>query len=63
MEYKCKGCGKHPNEIGEYIHLAKEMNMTPDQVVHSEEGTFNPRTGLFYCTMCYVKAGMPLGTA
>jgi len=63
MEYKCKICGRKPDEIREYIKMAKDYNITTSQVIEQEEGTFNPKTGLFYCTGCYIKIGMPLGTA
>ena len=63
MKYQCKICGKEPKEISEYCELAEEDCMTPDNWVAKEEGTFNFETGKFYCTECYVKIGMPLGTA
>ena len=34
-----------------------------DTYVRENEGTYNPDTGYFYCTDCYIKIGMPLGTA
>jgi len=63
MKCQCKVCGKAPKELSEYVAAAKDTNMTPTEYVQSEEGTYNPKTGEFYCTPCYVKAGMPLGTA
>ncbi|MFA6619413.1 MAG: hypothetical protein WCT23_10145 [Candidatus Neomarinimicrobiota bacterium] len=63
MNYKCKVCGKRPDEIEEYIQMAEDMGVSPFQAIHSEEGTLNTKTGLFYCTSCYIKIGMPLGTA
>ena len=60
---RCKGCGKSPEEILEYTDMADEMGCTPEQAVRRNEGTFNPSTGLFWCTSCYIKAGMPLGKA
>ena len=60
---ECKGCGKPPEEIKEYVTAAKAANITPDQYVRQEEGTLNHITGKFYCTRCYIIAGMPLGTA
>lgn len=63
MEIKCKSCGKRPHEISEYINMAIEYEITPEEYVRQEEGTYNPRTGMFYCTMCYINAGMPLGKA
>lgn len=60
---KCKICGKKPHEIKEYVGLAKENKTTAEQAVIKNEGTYNYKTGLFYCTDCYIKLGMPLGTA
>ncbi len=60
---KCKGCGKTPDKIHEYIESAKEWKMTPEQYVIEEEGTYNKETGLFWCTTCYCALGMPLGLA
>lgn len=60
---KCKICGKRPSEILEYISAAKDEDMTPENYVVQEEGTYNPQTGFFYCTSCYIKIGEPLGTA
>ncbi len=60
---KCKICGKKPNQIEEYRIAAKIEKITPDKFVEQNEGTYNPKTGLFYCTDCYCDIGMPLGTA
>ena len=61
---KCKGCGKKPEEIPEYVELAKDYDYPSAMIaVIEEEGTYNPRTKAFYCTPCYIKAGMPLGKA
>lgn len=59
----CKVCRKQPHEIEEYVDIAREEEMTPEEFVRQEEGTYNRETGMFYCTDCYVKVGMPLGTA
>lgn len=56
---KCVGCGKRPAEIDEYVEAAAEAEMSPDDYVCSEEGTFNKRNGHFLCTDCYCLAGMP----
>ena len=57
----CIGCNKKPDEIDEYIEAAAEEDMTPEQYVKEEEGTLNGfEKGRFYCTDCYIKAGMPL---
>ena len=62
MIIKCKSCGKHPDEIEEYVDCAREEKMTPDELAQTD-GTFNQATGEFYCTDCYISNGMPLGTA
>lgn len=62
-DLRCKGCGKAPNEINEYILAAEDEEITPELYVIREEGTYNRETGLFWCTRCYIKAGMPLGKA
>jgi len=46
---QCKVCGKTPSEISEYIDRAEEEQMSPEDYVVQEEGTFNPVTGKFYC--------------
>jgi hypothetical protein len=49
-------CGKTPEELPEYVEAAKEKEyVDAEDYVVSEEGTYNPRCGLFYCTECYVE--------
>lgn len=55
----CVGCGKRPNEIEEYIEAAADAEVTPDEYVCEEEGTYNAANGHFACTDCYIKMGMP----
>lgn len=57
----CTGCNRHPAQIGEYVEAAAEANMTPDEYVTKEEGTFNYSNGHFLCTTCYIEAGQPSG--
>lgn len=59
----CRGCEKPPTHIREYIDLGITNGTTPEQAVRDEEGTYNEETGRFWCTNCYIKAGMPLGKA
>ena len=59
MKPLCIGCGKHPDELKEYVEIAKEEGTTPDEFVRKEEGTYNRENGHFLCTPCYAKAGMP----
>lgn len=57
----CIGCEKHPDEIEEYIEMAREEGTTPERIVLTEEGTYNGfEPERFYCTPCYIKAGMPI---
>ena len=55
----CHYCKKHPAEIDEYIEAAEVEEITPDDYVRAEEGTYNPETGNFACTACYIDIGMP----
>lgn len=58
----CKICRRKPEEIREYAECAEEEEMTPEQFARTD-GTYNSLTKKFYCTECYIKIGMPLGTA
>jgi hypothetical protein len=55
----CTGCNKHPADIKEYVNMGQAEDMTPDDFVRREEGTYNPENGHFLCTSCYIKAGQP----
>ena len=64
----CVGCGRHPSEIQEYDFIMREFREEGDYpnweaVMDLSDGTYNPKTKHFYCTDCYVKAGMPTGVA
>ena len=64
QECRCKGCGKTPDELMEYKMLAEECGYSSaTEAVIKEEGTYNPQTGAFWCTACYIKVGQPLGKA
>lgn len=52
----CKGCGRRPDEIREYILPAEDLDITVDQYVRENEGTYDPTDGSFLCTACYFKA-------
>lgn len=56
---RCVGCNKRPIEIEEYVEIAAIEDMSPDDYVRQEEGTYNRENGHFLCTDCYVNAGMP----
>lgn len=55
----CVGCNLAASEHPEYIEMAEIEDMTPEEYVRAEEGTYNRSNGHFLCTDCYVKAGMP----
>lgn len=61
MTHTCIGCGKTPAELPEYISMAEVEETTPEQAMIENEGTFDRfERDRFYCTTCYIKAGMPL---
>lgn len=64
-DYKlvCKECGRTPAEIEEYSYWNTQSGLDSDDYVKQEEGTYNPETGRFWCTNCYINIGMPLGKA
>lgn len=55
----CIGCNKKASELEEYIEVAKDEDMTPEDYVREEEGTYNHNNGHFLCTLCYIRYGMP----
>lgn len=63
MRIVCKGCGKEPHEIESVRYFADGEGVTPEEFVIDNEGTYNEKTGLFYCDDCYIAEGMPLGKA
>lgn len=62
-DVRCLGCGRPPDEIDEYIQMARETRKSPVEFVKTEEGTYNSATGRFWCTRCYIEAGLPKGVA
>ncbi len=59
MKVICIGCNRIPEEIEEYIEMAKFEEITPEEYVMLEEVTYNKKTGHFLCNDCYIKAGCP----
>ena len=59
----CAVCHRAPKDISEYVDAAKDEETDVDSYVRKEEGTYNRYSGHFYCTLCYIKIGMPLGEA
>lgn len=59
----CIGCRKTPEKISEYQAEAKRAGVTPTEWVRTNEavGCWGPNSrNKFYCTDCYIRAGMPL---
>lgn len=56
-------CKRYPDEISEYVRMAEEYEIHPDEFVISEEGTYNLTNGHFLCTDCWIKAGEPSTTS
>ena len=56
----CPQCKKKAYEINEIQMCAKEEKMSEIEFVKQEEGTYCKYTGLFLCTECYIKLGLPL---
>ena len=59
MNSVCIKCLKGPHQIQEYIDAAASEEMTPEDFVRTEEGTYNAENGHFVCTSCYIEIGMP----
>jgi hypothetical protein len=59
----CKGCRKFADDLTEYQEMADVFDMTPDAYIEAHEETFDPRLHNFFCTPCWVRAGMPIRTA
>lgn len=58
-DVRCYYCQRTPNEIEEYWPEVTGSYLDPVAYVRTEEGTYNPETGGFACTECYVTIGMP----
>ena len=63
MNIRCNGCNTHPGDIGEYVEMGEIEKMTPERFVIEEDGTYNKSNGHFWCTLCYLVAGSPMGKA
>lgn len=59
MKPVCIGCGKTPEQLCEYTDPQIIGDMTPDNYVRTEEGTYNRTNGHFACSICYIAMGMP----
>jgi len=58
---RCCVCLLRPEDLDEYTEAAADCDLTPDEYLRAEEGTFNPKSGGFVCTPCYVLIGCPSG--
>ncbi|NBJ71020.1 hypothetical protein [Clostridium sp. 1xD42-85] len=58
----CPFCKRAPRDIPEYIEQANFNEMSPNDYVRMDEGTYHAETDLFCCTDCYIKIGSPLNS-
>lgn len=58
----CKGCSKRPHELEEFREMADIFEMTAEAYIEAHEETFEAQTRRFFCTDCWLKAGMPVRT-
>lgn len=61
----CCGCGRGPEETHGFAVESDDGSKVAVALAYvmAEEGTFNDRTGHYWCDGCYITAGMPLGLA
>ena len=59
MKLICIGCGKTPEQLAEYTDPQIIGDMTPDEYVRIEEGTYNKANGHYACSICYIAMGLP----
>lgn len=52
---KCEFCLRKPSEIEDYIVAADECDLSPNEYVKKEEGSYNRSTKTFCCPTCYSK--------
>jgi hypothetical protein len=60
---KCCRCQRVPQDIPDVRSAAKATGFgsNVERFIRAEEGTYNPRTGLFACDECYIAMGQPTG--
>lgn len=62
---RCFLCKRYGHEIQEYRDSTEfefDLEPTPENITNTvkmDEGTYNPETNTFCCTICYIKIGMP----
>lgn len=59
LDIRCNGCKRPPSQIDEYSPAATGSDLSPEEFVQAEEGTYNDTNGHFLCTGCYIDADMP----
>lgn len=52
-------CERLAVDIPDVVYYAGLEELTPNDWVRQEEGTYNPANGHFLCDECYIAAGMP----
>lgn len=52
-------CQRYADQIPQVVEWAEMEEMTPDEWVEEEEGTYNSTNGHFLCDECYIAIGMP----
>lgn len=55
----CIVCYRLPSDIMEYSPTLTGVDLSADEYVKKEEGTYNRENGHFLCTKCYIGLGMP----
>ncbi|ENH96696.1 hypothetical protein J416_09369 [Gracilibacillus halophilus YIM-C55.5] len=58
----CPFCNREPKEIPAYKEKARKEEMSVDDYVRMDEGTYHMQTDMFCCEDCYFKRGLPLYT-
>lgn len=57
----CPGCKKDASEISSVCQFAREEQVTPEEWVRQEEGTYNRENGHFLCDSCFITEESRLG--
>lgn len=51
----CPGCKKQAHEIPSVKDFAADFELTPEQFIRHEEGTYNPVNEHFLCEDCFIR--------
>lgn len=52
-------CNRYADQIPSVVYEARLVDLSPEQWVFQEEGTFNIHNLHFACDECYIKLGTP----